>query len=93
METILQKAEKDVIFKEISTVFYHCYCKRSLSCYLIELPTEQSNGKAIVKASDTNNDFGLQLPFWSGQKSAIQHAERNVSAEKFFNPSFRHLIY
>lgn len=53
METVLQKAEKDVFFKE-SQQFLIIVTANAASCYLTELPTEQSNGKVIVKASDTN---------------------------------------
>lgn len=37
-----------------SQLFVIIVTANAASCYLIELPTEQSNGKAIVKASDTN---------------------------------------
>ena len=37
-----------------SQLFVIIVTANAASCYLIELPTEKSNGKAIVKASDTN---------------------------------------
>lgn len=40
-----------------SQLFLIIVTANAASCYLIELPTEQSNGKAIVKASDTNIEW------------------------------------
>ena len=37
-----------------SQLFVIIVTANAASCYLIELRTEKSNGKAIVKASDTN---------------------------------------
>lgn len=40
-----------------SQLFQIIVTPNTASCYLIELPTGQSNGKAIVKASDTNIEW------------------------------------